>query len=362
MRLVSIDMITSEMTLAKTIYKGRQVYLTAGQDNIVKYKDNLRRIGIEYIYVEDELSEGIEIPDVVSDETRIKCRVALQDTITRFAETSILDIGEIQPGLNTMLEEIVINEDVKLSLNDISIVDDYTFSHSVSVTVYGALLARKLGMSQDDIHKLATGLLLHDIGKTMLDPDILFKPGRLEEEEFEYVKSHTTLGYEALGKCFSLSESSRIIALMHHERLDGSGYPKGLLGDRLSRFVRIAAIVDVYDALTSDRCYRPKWPASKAVDYLISRCGTEFDTDMVGTFVKQIAVYPNGSIIKLSNGFLAIVKSQNNAAPLRPVIRVITDPEGKMIEPFEVDLMDELSIVITESQLELNNILKSRTP
>jgi HD-GYP domain-containing protein (c-di-GMP phosphodiesterase class II) len=347
-------MITSEMTLAKTIYKGRQVYLTAGQGNITKYKDNLRRIGIEYIYVDDEISKGIEIPDVVSDETRIKCRVALQDTIERFAETSILDISEVEPGLDTMLEEIVINEDVKLSLNDISIVDDYTFSHSVSVTVYGALLARKLGFNQEDIHKLATGLLLHDVGKTMLDPDILFKQGKLEEEEFEYVKSHTTLGYEALSRCFSLTESSRIISLSHHERLNGSGYPRGISGEKLSPFVRIAGIADVYDALTSDRCYRPKWPASKAVDYLISRCGTEFDTDMVSTFVKQIAVYPNGSLVKLANGFIAIVVSQNASAPLRPRIRVITDPEGKMIEPFEVDLMDELSIVITESQLELN--------
>ena len=359
MRLISTDMITSEMTLAKTIYKGRQVYLTAGQDNLTKYKDNLRRIGIEFIYVEDEISKGIEIPDVVSDETRIKCRVALQDTMTRFAETSILDISEVEPGLDTMLEEIVINEDVKLSLNDISVVDDYTFSHSVSVTVYGALLARKLNMNQDEIHKLATGLLLHDVGKTMLDPDILFKPGKLEEEEFEYVKSHTTLGYEALGRCFSLSESSRIIALAHHERLDGSGYPRGISGDKLSRFVRIASIADVYDALTSDRCYRPKWPASKAADYLISRCGTEFDTDMVSTFVKQIAVYPNGSLVKLSNGFLAIVKSQNNSAPLRPVIRVIGEPDGRMIEPFEVDLMQELSIVITESQLEINNVIRT---
>lgn len=347
-------MITNDMTLAKTIYKGRQVYLTAGQGNITRYRDNLRRLGIEYIYVDDEFSEGIEIPDVVSDETRIKCRVALQDTVTKFARSSVLDIREFSPSLEKLLEEVVVNEDVQISLNDISVVDDYTFSHSVSTTVYGALLARKLNMKKEEVNRLATGLLLHDIGKTALDPAILFKDGKFTEEEFTYVKSHTTHGYEMLSKCASLSETSKLISLTHHERLNGSGYPRGLKGDALPTFSRIAAIVDVYDALTSDRCYRQKWPANKAVDFLMERCGTEFDTDMVGAFIRQIAVYPNGSLIKLSNGFKALVKSQNKFAPLRPVVRVISDPEGKTIEPFDVDLMEELSIVVTESQLEIH--------
>lgn len=342
------------MTLAKTIYKGRQVYLTAGQDNITKYRENLRRLGIEYIYVEDEFSEGIDIPDVVSDETRIKCRVALQDTVSKFAKTSVIDIRDFSPSLEQLLEEVVINEDVQISLNDISVVDDYTFSHSVSTTVYGALLARKLNLNKNDVHKLATGLLLHDIGKTALDPAILFKVGKFTDEEFDYVKSHTTHGYDMLSKCPSLSEISRMISLTHHERLNGTGYPRGLKGDSLPTFSRIAAIVDVYDALTSDRCYRQKWPANKAVDFLMERCGTEFDTEMVGEFIRQIAVYPNGSLIKLSNGFKALVKCQNKNAPLRPVIRVIADPDGNTVEPFEVDLMEELSFVITESQLEIH--------
>ena len=141
---------------------------------------------------------------------------------------------------------------------------------------------------------------------------------------------------------------------MHHERLDGSGYPQGLPGEELNEFIRIVSIADVYDALTTDRCYRKKWPANKAMDYLVERSEKEFDPVLVGLFTQQLAVYPNGSLARLSNQYLGIVSDQNKNMPLRPFVRVIQDPEGREIPPYELDLMKELSITITESELEIS--------
>ena len=141
---------------------------------------------------------------------------------------------------------------------------------------------------------------------------------------------------------------------MHHERLDGSGYPQGLPGNELNEYIRIVSIADVYDALTTDRCYRKKWPANQAMDFLVARSEKEFDPQLVGLFTQQLAVYPNGSLVRLSNQCLGIVSDQNRSMPLRPFVRVIQDAEGREIAPYELDLMKELSVTIIESELEIN--------
>lgn len=353
MRLVSCDMVTPDMILARDIYRGPHIYLTAGQGGIERYVRSLRKLGIEYIYVEDGESEGIEIPDAISEETRVRCKTALQDTLKNFHETSVLDVDHMAGGIQDLLDEVVTNKDVQVSLIDIGSLADNTFSHSVSTAVYSLLIAREMGYDRAMLEKLAVGALLHDIGKTLLDPDILFKKSRLNKEEFKHIKQHTTLGYEALQRCGSLTELSRMIALTHHERLDGSGYPKGITGEALHEFSRISAIADVYDALTSDRCYREKWATNRAVDLLMENAGTQFDSDMVRIFIQEIAIYPNGSLVLLSNGCRALVKEQNRSVPLRPVVRVIRDAENHVIRPYEINLMEDLSIVIVESQLEI---------
>lgn len=352
MRLVACDDITDDMILAKTVYKNEQVYLTAGQSILTRFLNSLKSLGVAYLYVEDEASEGIEIPDVVTEETRTKCKEALQSTFTKFKKASVLDISEISCNIDRLMDEILENPDVQLSLMDISASDDYTFSHSVSATVYALMLGQQLNYKKSMLKKLAIGTVLHDLGKTILDRNILYKPGRLTPEEMEYVKQHTTYGYEALQQCRSITELSRMIALTHHERMDGTGYPQHLKGGELHEFSRIAAIADVFDALTSDRCYRSKWSANKAVEFMVQNSGTQFDSDLLGLFIRQIAIYPNGTLVTLSNGCKALVKEQNRSAPQRPVVRVVRGADNRTVAPYEIDLMEELSIVIVSSQVE----------
>lgn len=354
MRLISIDLLTSDMKLAKDIYhEDGRFLLKSGITSVNKYKETLDELGIRYIYIDDVTSEGIEIPDAITQETRIQCKLALQNTFEKITKSSTVEIDDLRKPIENMITEILNNEKILVSLNDINSKDDYTLSHSVSTTVYSLLMAKRLNYSHVLMEKLAEGVLLHDIGKILIDSKILLKEGTLTESEYEKIKEHPVLGYNLLRTNSFLSEASRIIALTHHERIDGLGYPYGLSNKELTEFSKISSIADVYDALTSDRCYRPKWSARAAMDYLIEHSGTRFDTELVAMFIQQIAVYPNGSTVRLSTGALGIVEKQNNHVPLRPIIRVITDPKGNIIPYYSLDLLVDLSITITESELEI---------
>ncbi len=355
MRLVSTSMLRSDMVLAKPVYHRDCLILKVGQKDLKRFANNLHNMGIEYVYVEDSKSNGIEIPDVVSEKTRVKCKKILRTTLDDYAKKSTLDADGVIDAVDEIIKEILYNKDVQVSLNDISATDDYTFSHSVSTTVYALLIAKELGYSRSMLQKLAAGTMLHDMGKVLLNKAVLFKEDHLTAEEFEYIKQHTVLGYQALKRCTSITELSRIISLLHHERMDGSGYPRGVQAGNLHEFARIVAIADVYDALTTNRCYRKKWSNEKAVNYLIECSGTKFDAQLVGQFVQQIAIYPNGSMVRLSDMTYAIIQKQNRSLPLRPVVRVVADRDGNDIQMYEMDLMKELSITIIESELEILN-------
>ena len=354
MRLVSIDMLTPEMKIARAVYNQGTLILPAGRSNVTRYIANLRNMGIEYVYVEDGKSAGIEIPDAIAERTRTSCKQLLQSAMQQFSITDKLETKELENCVGSVISEILKTPDVQVSLNDIASTDEYTYTHSVSTMVYSLMIARKLNYSEQKMTLLGMGTLLHDIGKMLIDRDVMFKEGQLTQKEYEYVKMHSLYGYQAMRRITTVPEQVRQIAYMHHERLDGSGYPQGLKGEELNEYVRIVSIADVYDALTTDRCYRKKWPANKAMDFLMERSGKEFDPELVGLFTQQLAVYPNGSLVRLSNQFLAIVSEQNRSMPLRPFVRVVQDPQGRDVTPFEVDLMKELSITIIESELEIS--------
>lgn len=354
MRLVSTSQLRSDMILAKSIYQNERLILKDGLKDLGRFSEKLIQLGIGFVYVEDKDSEGIEIPDAISEETRTTCKRVLRETIAEFQHSATVDLEDISDAINDIIDDILMNDDVQISLSDISGIEDNTFAHSVSTTVYALLIAKKLNYSRPMLEKLAIGTILHDVGKALLDKEILFKIESLTDDEYDYIKNHTILGYEALQKCPSLSELSRIVALSHHERMDAKGYPHGIPAAELHEFLRVVSVADVYDALTSDRCYRKKWSSYDAVNYLIENAGSQFDTNMVALFISQIAIYPNGAIVRLSDETFGIVKEQNKGVPLRPIVRVIRNNMGAEIIPYDVDLLTELSITILETEIEIN--------
>lgn len=354
MRLVSIELLTPDMKIARAVTNRDALILPAGRSNVTRYIPNLRNMGIEYVYVEDGKSEDIEIPDAVSEETRANCKLVLQNSMQQFSASDKIEFKSLQTCIDSVITDILKNPDVQVSLSDIASNDEYTFTHSVSTMVYSLMIGRKLGYSESMMQTLGLGTLLHDIGKLIIEKEVMFKEGKLTKEEYEYVKMHSLYGYQTLRRFADMPEQARLIAYTHHERLDGSGYPRGLSGEEINEFSRIVAIADVYDALTTTRCYRKKWPAHKAMEFLYEKSETEFDHILVGLFTQQLAVYPNGSLVKLSNGCIALVCRQNRSMPLRPVVRVIQDQQGKEVTPYDVDLMRELSVTVIESELEIN--------
>ena len=354
MRLVSVHNLNSNMKLAKSIYHHDTLVLKEGCSSLNRFTKQLLKLGINYIYVTDGYSDDIEITDVVKANTRQACKMTLQKVVGNFISSNSLDVNTLTDSITSLLDEIFDNKDVMINLREIGSTDDSTYIHSISTTIYALMLAINLGYDHDMLKKLAMGTLLHDIGKLLLDRKIIFKKGRLTDAEFEYIKSHTTRGYEALKNCSGITELSRIIALYHHEKLDGTGYPTGTPSSELHPFIRIVTIADVYDALTSDRCYRKRWTAKQAYDHLLEFSGTCYDTEFVRLFLQNISIYPNGSIVKLSNHYYGIVKEQNKNMTERPIVRVIADPTCKQIRAYEIDLKNALDITIIESELNIS--------
>lgn len=345
MRRVPLSMISSDMQLANPIYHKNRLLLKEGTKELNRYIGSLQQLGITSIYVKDELGHDINIEDAVSEKARLRCKEALNSTIVSLKTSGTIQDIDLVGSINYLLDDILNRKDILISLTDIGTTDDNTLVHSVNMTIYALLMGKKLGYSRSQMQKLAEGCILHDIGKVLIDPRILYKPCKLTDAEYEYVKQHTIKGYELLKMNPIMTELSRIICLSHHERLDGSGYPHGLKDNNIHEFARIAAIADVYDAVTSERCYHKEKSVLEAVNILMQdACAAKLDKDLVALFLKNIAVYPNGSIIKLSDETYAVVKAQNPEMPFRPIVRVF-DP-WEQVPLYEIDLMQDLSITI----------------
>lgn len=221
-----------------------------------------------------------------------------------------------------MMETLLKNEEILPLLTDIRILDDYTFKHSINVCTTSLISSIFMGYDGERLFELGAGALLHDVGKTKVPHAILKKPGRLSMQEFEEVKLHTRHGYEILSACSTLSPRAAYIAKAHHERMNGKGYPMGLVSYQIAEEAKIVAIADVYDALVSERIYRARmWPG-EVLDYILAEESGYFDEEILRVFIKFLAVYPVGTPVVLSNNLRGIVVQDNVSIPYKPMIRI----------------------------------------
>jgi HD-GYP domain-containing protein (c-di-GMP phosphodiesterase class II) len=238
-----------------------------------------------------------------------------------------------------------------MALVDLAAADAYTFQHSIDVTALGLLIGQRLfrergwldfrGVRQfhrldERLHMLGLGLLLHDVGKLALPAKLIQKPGKLTREEWEVMRRHPRLGLELL-RGDDFSPLVKAVVLRHHERWDGSGYPDGKSGTDIHEMARIAAVADVYDAVTSERPYAAAQPAREGVRVILQGAGTLFDPDVVNIFAQVVTPFPPGEELRLADGRRAVVVSVSDEALDRPLVRVIEGPGA----PFEIDLVHE---------------------
>jgi putative nucleotidyltransferase with HDIG domain len=243
-----------------------------------------------------------------------------------------------------IVDELVDTIDSGTLINIINLksYDDYTYHHSLSVAVLSLAIAQGMGMNRNDMRRIAKCAMMHDIGKTAVPIEIIQKPGRLTELEFEAIRSHSKAGYDYLSKSGIGDEEIREVVLHHHEKFDGTGYPRGLTGENIPLWSRIISVADVYDALTSNRPYRSPLPPAEAIEYVMGGIETQFDFSVVEAFIKRLELYPPGSKIRLSNGATAVVYNTENA--MRPVVRIL--PTGEILDLYRD--RDCLNLVITE--------------
>lgn len=252
-----------------------------------------------------------------------------------------IDSEGISRLVTAMIDSILRNADALVSLSRLKNFDEYTFYHSVNTSVLALALGRRLGFSREMLQVLGSGSLLHDIGKTKIPLEILNKPGRFEPYEFEIMKQHALRGVEVLSATTGFREDIIRPALEHHERVDGSGYPYGRNRSELTPFGLIASVVDIYDAMTSDRCYHKGMPAHRALQHLYT-LGQDghLDSQYVQQFIQCVGVYPVGSCVLLNTGEAGIVSQLHQDQPVSPKLILVRDANLCTMAPKAIDLKE----------------------
>jgi len=212
------------------------------------------------------------------------------------------DYDKVEYISNSIYSKISCISNIIECMNEVKNIDEYTYSHSINVSVYALLIARWLGLQEEEIRNVVTTGILHDIGKTKIPDEILNKKGPLLPEEYDQIKNHTSIGYQLSEDIPQLSDKIRKGILMHHERVDGKGYPLCVKGDNISLYAKIISVADVYDALTSERAYKRRITPFDTFGELVRIGFDHFDTKILMTFLSHISCYYTGSTVKMNNG------------------------------------------------------------
>ena len=341
MRFVAIDQVIPGLRLAKTLYGAKGEILL--RENFELTEGNLFRLielGFTGLYIEDEISEGILIEDVVEEQVRLVAAARLEMIINKNG-----NIADMQPMISEIVDSIIANSDVVINMNKLRGHHEYTYLHCVNVGILAVSIGVKLKFKRERLIHLGTAGMLHDIGKKYIPEEILDKKGKLTDEEYKIIQQHPETGYKMLTDTRELSSISKVGVLQHHERYDGSGYPKGLKGCKITIFGRIIAVVDTYDAMTSDRAYRIAYSPAETMEYLMGAGNQLYDLQVIEKFTRCIAVYPVGTCAELSDGTKVIILQNYPDCVLRPLVRNI---ENKVIIDLKNDV-NYLNICISKA-------------
>lgn len=303
---------------------------------------------------EERVSVEQEIPvaNGVRKEVNLLIDKAYEDA--RMGRTT--DSGYSKFVVEDLVSSVLRNADAQTLLTQLKSKDRYGATHSMNVGTLALSFGRHLGLAREDLVELGLGAMMLDVGNVRVPSEILNKRGKLTPEEFEAVKKHTLYGMDILQSSHDPLPSASIeVAFMHHERLDGRGYPLGLTGEEIPLYARTVAIVDVYDLMTSDRVYRNGQSPSEALRDLFDSRSGQFDERLVEQFIQCLGVYPIGSVVKCTTDEVGIVIAQNPRRRLRPKVLLVRDPDGKR---YDIPKIADLSLFAESNAIDVAEIVK----
>ncbi|MBI3546756.1 MAG: HD-GYP domain-containing protein [Gammaproteobacteria bacterium] len=309
---------------------------------------------IEFKEVLDRFTPGHRRPPRYQDSSVLEEEISHAKAIvteTRQTVYTIMDDVRLGHSIDTtsakkvvadMVDSVIRNPDALMCLNQLKHKDEYTALHSLRVCVLALAFGRHLDLTNEELNLLGMGALLHDIGKMKVPLDIINKPGRLTEQEFELMKSHVPRGVEILEQTHGIPSQAIDVARFHHERYAGAGYAMGMKGENIGLFGSIGAIVDCYDAITSDRSYHVGMSAHDALKKMYSWRGKDFQPLLVEQFIQCMGIYPIGSVVEFNNGSIGVVISVNRLRRLKPKVALVLTPDKTPFSPVKiVDLMHQ---------------------
>lgn len=349
MRLVSIENVKPQVSLAKPVYDpfGR-ILLTKGTVLSRYYIKKLRDLKYRSVYIDDCFSIAVTVDDVVSDEMRLEMMNIVQESLEHVKNGNGFAENKIKNTVSGVIEEILSNKEVLFHLTDIRCMNGHTFSHSANVCILSIMTGISMGYNSDKLNELGIGALLHDIGKAKI-MDVVNSEKKLTNELFNLIQKHSEFGWEILSRSKDIGILAAYVAWQHHERYDGTGYPRGLSGKGITEYARIVAVADVYEALATDRPYRNRMLPHEVIDYIESRQGSDFDPDIVAAFIPNIAPYPVGSLVRLNTGSQGIVVNVHKLKPIKPTVKILFDDNGTPVSGARfLDLAKEKSLYIKE--------------
>lgn len=286
------------------------------------------------------VQEKTSFNDEVKRAARI-CAKGKEAVLSMFQEARMgkaIEADAAMPLVEEISNSVMRNPGALISLARLKTADDYTYMHSVAVCALMIALARQLQLSEQETRDAGMAGLLHDLGKAMIPMSILNKPGKLTDTEFDIVKKHPEEGYKLLLTATGVNEMTKDVCLHHHEKIDGSGYPKALNGDTMSLFAKMGAVCDVYDAITSNRPYKAGWDPAESIKRMAEWSG-HFDATVFQAFVKSLGIYPTGSFVRLDSGRLGVVIEQGEKSLLKPKVKVFFSSKSQAyIQPEVIDL------------------------
>ena len=382
----SLDSLKSGMKLGKSIYN-EDATLLLGRGVVITewFINKLSDKGINSIFIHDDATEDVDPPENISEMVRGATIRHMRDLFGAVddikSQMKDISIGAVQkavssdqfkktfrdhPAFQTLqgdVENIVsqlIEGDVTIGLNSLKTYDNYTFQHSIDVSIVSIMIAKKLALPEKKLHELGMGCLLHDMGKVFIPAKIVNKPGKLTDEEFKVVQAHPMIGFELTRGTTSIGMMPPHIALQHHEKQDGTGYPRGLKGTNklnssgtriIHFYADIAAVADVYDALSSDRPYRDAMPPEKVIDILRKMSGSHLNREVLNVFLGITPVFPIGSTVRIvTEGkyqhHIGVVTQLNKNNMERPFIRLLFNGLKRKIKPVDINLLEQKDMQI----------------